>query len=139
MQPVTFYPYEQAIDKMARPAIQTVYGDQQEIMHNYLWFMSELNKTRLGNTHLHMIPYLLDMHPMVEVPVVRTRYVRRGMVREAYMLQWSGVNPDKVWPLMAEHQNREQITSAIHLMSRVNSSEHEGLHSAYQSWVKDNQ
>lgn len=123
-----------------RPAVQSVYEHEHEVMRDCIAIQRELERISFAGTRLTILAYLLEMEPTVEIAVVKSRYLRPAIQREAAMVTWSGVKPEKVWPLMANETHREEITSTINILSclRRQGIHHEGLEAAFTSWVRKN-
>ncbi|HCJ9459035.1 TPA: hypothetical protein NV912_004882, partial [Escherichia coli] len=111
-----------------------------ETKANVQWWLRLALRDKVGETPVSILAHTLDMTPMIEIAITRPKFWRPGMVREAYLLQRLGVDPEKCWRKMDDHRYREEITNSLNTMLAMKrlGIEHEGFESAVQAWVKRN-
>ncbi|AFQ96661.1 hypothetical protein G173_gp116 [Erwinia phage phiEaH2] len=120
------------------PAIQTVYDEESEIMRSVVWYQQLLNRDRVGETCMNIVGHFLDLTPSIQIALIKPRYWRPALIREAYLLERCGVDPEKVWRKMDDHTYREEITHSLNLLLalRRQGIHHEGFESALNTWLR---
>lgn len=127
-------------DHLSEEETALFYDLLPETKANVQWWLRLALRDKVGETPVSILAHTLDMTPMIEIAIARPKFWRPGMVREAYLLQRLGVDPEKCWRKMDDHCYREEITNSLNTMLAMKrlGIEHEGFESAVQAWVKRN-
>lgn len=122
------------------PAMSSLMDGKDGILRSVNWYSMLFGRDRVNGTPTTIVCHLLDLTPVVQIALMKPRYYRTAMLREAYLFQVFGINPDKVWRKMDDHRFREEITNALNTMLAMKrlGIEHEGFEAAVQAWVKRN-
>lgn len=120
------------------PAIQSLYCDESEIMRDVIWHQALFNRDRVGETYMNAVGHFLDLTPSIQIALIKPRYWRPALIREAYLLERCNVDPEKVWRKMDDHTYREEITHSLNLLLalRRQGISHEGFDSAMATWLR---
>ncbi|EDI7382653.1 hypothetical protein CGA70_11910 [Salmonella enterica subsp. enterica serovar Mbandaka] len=127
-------------DHLSEEETALFYDLLPETKANVQWWLRLALRDKVGETPVSILAHTLDMTPMIEITITRPKFWRPGMVREAYLLQRLGVDPEKCWRKMDDHRYREEITNSLNTMLAMKrlGIEHEGFESAVRAWVRRN-
>lgn len=116
------------------------YDLHPETKANVKWWLELAMRDRVGQVPVTVLAHTLEMTPMVEIAIVRPKFYRRAMIREAYLLQVFNISPEKVWRRMDDHRAREEITNALNTMLAMKrlGIQHEGFEAAIGQWMMEN-
>lgn len=102
------------------------------------WHSLLINRDRVNTTPVNACSHLLGLTPTIQIALIKPRYWRPALIREAYLLERCKVDPAKVWRKMDDHTYREEITHSLNLLLalRRQGIHHEGFESAMSAWQR---
>jgi len=102
------------------------------------WHSLLVKRDRVNGVPVNACSHLLGLTPTIQIALIKPRYWRPGLIREAYLLERCKIDPAKVWRKMDDHTYREEITHSLNLLLalRRQGIHHEGFESAMSAWLR---